>query len=371
MVRPTNVRVLALLITYLAAAPFAAQATEANLRPFRLGVISMNREIDRVKPLAESDTGGFVVRGNIIIGSFDSEKIRAYNLETHKNVWWHSTDGELTAPPLLVESNLFFATRSGHLTAISAGTGEPLWDTELDSYIERPLTFSNGVIYVVTTGQVAYAVEASSGRRLWVHDGGFPDAITVRRPPASVVHDGRLLIGLASGDIIALKIEDGKQLWKYNPFYQEAKFKDFIGDMIIHNGKLLVSRYDGLTALITIAQERQVVWQDRQPSASTSTFRAGRLYVGLASGEILAYDASTGRINWRANVGTTSSFLMASETTIYAIGTNGRISALDIGTGAYQWGDNLGSRMATAPIVNGNQMFIATGLHNLYGYKIQ
>ena len=346
-------------------------AASPTLKPFRLGVIAMNRQIDKVKPLAESDTGGFVKRGNILIGSFNATNIRAYNIDTRKNLWWHATDGELTAPPLLVENTVFYATRSGQLAAVNATTGDSIWSTELDSYIERPITFSNGVLYAVTTGQVAYAVDTVSGKRLWVQDAGFPDMITVRRPPAPIVQDGRLIIGLASGDIIALKIEDGKQIWRYNPFYQETKFKDFIGEFVVHNGKLLVSRYDGLVALISIDQERQVIWQDRQTSASTSTFRSGRLYVGLTNGDVVAYDATSGRVNWRSQLGTTPAFMVASETSLFVIGNNGRISALDIGSGAYQWFDALGSRIATAPIISENQMFVTTGLHNIYGYQIQ
>lgn len=349
----------------------SSEAAPRKDRPFRLGVIRMNVPLDQIKPLAESDNGGFVMRGDLVIGGFDSKTIRAYNVSTRKNIWWQAIEGEVTAPPLLIENTIFISTRSGHLTALNATTGEKIWDTTLDSFSERPLTWSNGFIYVVTAGQVAYSIEAASGKRLWVHDAGFPDMVTVRRPPAPVIHDGRMIVGLASGELLALKIEDGKRLWRYNPFYQEARFKDVIGEMIIHNGKLLLSRYDGLIAIVDINQERQVIWQDRQTSVSTSTFRAGRYYVGLTSGEVLAYDASTGRINWRAQTGTTPSFMIASETHIYVIGTNGRVSSLDIGTGDYQWGDDMGSRIGTAPIVTGNKMFVVTGLHNLYGYQIQ
>ena len=348
-----------------------AQQSQLQARPFRMGVILMNPDLDRVKPLAQSDNGGFAMRGDVLIGGYNADTIRAYNIETRKNLWWQKTDGEVTAPPLIVENNLFVTTRSGHVMALNVSTGERLWDTTLDSYSERPLIWSNGFLYVVSTGQVVYSIEASSGKRVWVHDAGFPDMGVVRRPPAAVIHDGRVIVGLATGELLALKIEDGKRLWRYNPFYQEARFKDVIGEMIVHNGKLLISRYDGLVALVDMSQERQVIWQDRQTSVSTSAFRAGRYYAGLVNGDILAYDASTGRVNWRSQLGVAASFMVASETSLYVIGTNGRIMAVDIATGGYQWGDDLGGRVGTAPIVTGNKMYVATGLQNLYGYKIQ
>ena len=347
------------------------RAEPLKQRPFRLGVIRMSEDLDRVKPVAESDTGGFVIRGDVMIGSLDHQWIRAYNMSTKMTLWWLQVDGEITAPPLMIENTVYVSTRSGKLIAINALTGERLWDTTLDAHLDRPMTWSNGYIYAVSAGQVAYSIEASSGKRMWVHDAGFPDLVVVRRHPAPVIHDGRMIIGLATGELVALKIDDGKRIWRYNPFYQEARFKDVIGEMVVHGGKLLISRYDGLIALVDITQERQVIWQDRQTSASTSTFRSGRYYVGLTNGEVLAYDASTGRINWRTQTGPTPAFIIASETALYVVGTNGRVSAIDIGTGQFQWGDNLGGRIATAPIVTGNRMYVATGLRNLYAYKIQ
>jgi outer membrane protein assembly factor BamB len=354
-----------------ACASYALEALASAKQPFRIGMIVMNPELDAQKPLALSDNGGFILRGDIVYGSFDSNYMRAYNRVTRKNIWWFKTDGEVTSPPLMVENTIYVSTRSGNLSAINASTGEELWSTQLDSYSERPLTLSNGFLFVATTGQVTYSIEAKSGKRAWVHDAGFPDSVVVRRPPAPLIHDGRVVIGLASGELLALKIEDGKRLWRYNPFYQEARFKDVIGEMVVHNGRLLLTRYDGLVALVDFAQERQVLWQDRQTSVSTSTFRSGRYYVGLTNGDVICYDASTGRISWRKSLGPTAAFMMASETHLYVMSTNGRITALESSSGNYEWADNLGGRIGTPPIVNGDQMYISTGLRNIYAYKIQ
>jgi outer membrane protein assembly factor BamB len=362
-----------LLVTFFCAV-FAVQSAYAfpeKKRPFRLGVIRLNKNLDTVKPLAETDTGGFAARGDVFIGGLDSNWIRAYNMSTKITLWWQQTDGEITSPPLLIENTVYVSSRSGKLTALNATTGERLWETLLDAHIERPMTWANGNIYAVSAGQVAYAIEASSGKRLWVHDAGFPDMVVLRRAPAPVIHDGRMIFGLATGELLALKIEDGKRLWRYNPFYQEARFKDVIGDMIVHGGKLLVSRYDGLVALVDMTQERQVIWQDRQTSVSTSAFRSGRYFVGLTNGTIIAYEANTGRVNWKVSTGPTPAFLVASESVLYAIGNSGRVTAIDIGSGEYQWGDDLGGRVSVPPIVTSDRMYIATGLKNLYGYRIQ
>ncbi|MCX6124597.1 MAG: PQQ-binding-like beta-propeller repeat protein [Proteobacteria bacterium] len=319
-------------------------AAENVARPFRLGMFKMNQAYDSQKPLAVADSAGYAIVGDVIYGTFDNTRYQAWNFKQHKHVWWLPTDGESTSPPLMVENTLFFSTRSGKVYSVNAATGLKNWEIALDSYVERPLVFSGGQLYLVTVGQVAYSLDANSGKRLWVYDAGFPEHITVRRPPAPLVFEDRMIFGIASGELVALKANDGKVSWRYNPLYVDGRFHDPVGEMILSNGKLLIARYDGLVAQIDMGPDRKVVWQDKTTSVSTSTFRGGRYYVGLVSGDVVAYDTSNGRVIWRTNTAATPSFISVGETTIYSVATDGRMFALDMSSGDIIWIEDLGSR---------------------------
>lgn len=345
-------------------------AADVPKRPFRIGMFRINRDLDDQKPLAVADSAGYVVREDSIIGGYDRTKITSWNFKFNRRNWWSESDGEPTSPLLIVENTIFVSTRSGKLLAINATNGAHLWEVALDAHAERPLIFLNGQIYIVTVGQVAYSIEAKSGKRVWVYDAGFPDSVVVRRAPAPIIHDGKLVFGVASGELVAIKIEDGKIAWRFNPLYLENRFHDAVGEMVSLSGKILITRYDGFVAQIELEGDHRVVWQNKLTSISTSGFRNGKYYVGLVAGEVLAIDAVSGRTTWRAQTGTTPAFIVTGETLIYSIGADGRVVAIDQATGEFAWTDDLGSRIASPPIVTEDSMFITTGLRNVYGYKL-
>lgn len=339
-------------------------------RPFRLGVFRLNPALDTQKPLAVADSAGYVIRDDVIFGSFDRGRIIAWNFKQKRHLWWASTEGEATAPPILIENTLLVSTRSGMIYSFNASSGQKNWEIALDSHSERPLTISGGQLYVVTAGQVAYGIDVASGKRLWVYDAGFPEHITVKRPPAALVYEGRVIFGIASGELVALKADDGKLAWRYNPLYVDYRFHDPVGEMVLMNGKLLLTRYDGLIAEVDMSGDRRVIWQEKTISVSTSTFRGGRYYAGLVSGDVIAYDAANGRSVWRTATGATPSYLIVGESHLYAIATDGRIFAIDITSGEIAWIEDLGSRVAAPPIVTNDRMYISTGLRNVYGFKL-
>lgn len=361
---------LLLYVTSLALVTTDAVAAPIAKRPFRIGMFRMNRGIDDQKPLAVADSAGYVIRDDTIIGGYDRKKMTAWNFKQKRRVWWSDIDGELTSPLLLVENTIFVSTRSGKLLAVNATSGQHIWEVALDAHSERPILFANGQVYVVTVGQVAYSIEAQSGKRTWVYDAGFPDAMVVRRAPAPLIQDGKMIFGVASGELVALKLDDGKVAWRFNPLYLENRFHDPVGEMMALNGKILMTRYDGFVAQVELEGDHRVTWQDRLTSISTSAFRSGRFYVGLVAGEILAIDALSGRTSWRNQTATTPAFIVVGETLVYSIGTDGRIVAIDQSSGETAWVEDLGGRIACPPIVTEDRMYITTGLHNVYGYKL-
>jgi outer membrane protein assembly factor BamB len=345
-------------------------AAAETRRPFRLGVYKLNRSLDEIKPLAAADSAGYAIQGGILFGGYDSTRFMAWDLTQKKHLWWTTIDGDVTSPPLLIENTLFFSTRSGKFYAVNASTGQINWDLTLDAHVERPLLFSNGRLFIVTVGQVAYSVDAASGKRYWVFDAGFPDQITVKRPPAPIINDDKVVFAIASGELVAIKIDDGKISWRYNPLYIESRFHDPVGDMVLANNKLLITRYDGLIAEVSIADDRRISWQDKQTSIATSMFRGGRYYAGLVSGDVMAYDVATGRSIWRVSTAATPAYIVVGETSLFAIANDGRIFTIDLSDGRIVWVDDLGSRIASPPIVTENRMYISTGLRNMYGYRL-
>jgi outer membrane protein assembly factor BamB len=340
-------------------------------RPFRLGLLQLSEESNREKTLGVSSSAGWAVAGGLLIGAWDKKWVGAKNLATGRVAWWFEGESDLTAPVSVVGSWVMLGFRSGRLVKVEVATGRKVWETSLDSFTERSVLLNGANLLVYTAGQVLYSIDFQTGKPNWLFDAGFPEGLTIRGGVVPVVHDNRVLLGTASGEIVAVDQQTGKSLWRYNPAFNDSKFHDLVGELVVRNNQLLVTRYDGLVASVDLASsERRLVWQNQLPSSATSAFRNGRYYVGTVSGVLHAFDASTGREVWQTVTGTSVGHIVAGEAVVYAVGSNGRLSAIDTVSGSILWHDDVAGEVASAPFVHDVALHVATGLRNIYSWKL-
>lgn len=366
-----------------AAAPAKAQAPSAapselagpekvQERPFRMGYIRINDYLDRTKPLAALDGAGWTMNTDLLIGGFDERWVGALSLSNKKVAWWFDGKVGMTAPPGSFGSSVVLGFRDGKVVKLDALTGKRLWTANLDSFSERPMLLSGTTLYVLTAAQVLYALDFQSGKTLWLFDGGFPEGLTIRGGARPIVHDNKVIFGLASGELLAVNVDSGKLVWRYNPAYNDARFHGVVGEMVVRNNKLLIARYDGLVASVDLASNvRSTVWQDQLPGLTTSAFRNGRYYVGGVNGDVYGYDADTGRRIWRSVTDAAITSITPGETLLFIAGGRGRVSAMDQSSGHIVWHDQPGGTLASAPILQDNAIYFTTGLRSIYGYKIR
>ncbi len=348
-------------------------APTVHHRPFRLGFMSLNTELDDQKPLAPIDTAGFVVNSGVLIGAFDPQWVGGMSMMTRKILWWLDGKVTMTAPPGSFGAAVVLGFRDGRVVKVEALTGKRVWTAPLDSFTERAFLLNGTTLYVVTASQVLYAIDFQSGKTLWMFDGGFPDGLSIRGGARPVFHDGKVIFGVSSGEVLGVASDTGKLLWRYNPAYNDARFHDIVGEMVVRNNRLIVSRYDGLIAAIDLSSAvRSVVWQEQRSGLTTSAFRGSRYYVGTLSGEVIALDPdNNGKQVWRTVTGAAVTNITAGETQIFVGGSGGRVTALDARTNEILWHDKLGSSLASPPILFENSIYYTTGLKSLYAYKLR
>ncbi len=342
-------------------------------RPFRLGYISLNDELNLQKPLASIDPGGFVVNSGVLIGSFDQQWVGGLSLTTRKILWWLDGKVSMTAPPGSFGSAVTLGFRDGKVVKVEALTGKRLWTASLDSFTERSFLLNGTTLYVLTASQVLYALDFQSGKTLWLYDAGFPDGLSIRGGARPLFFDGKVVFGVASGEMLGVSADSGKLLWRYNPAYNDARFHDIVGETSVRSNRLILSRYDGLVAAIDLSTSvRSVAWQEQLPGVTTSTFRGARFYIGALNGDVYALDPdNNGKRLWRAITGAPVTTITAGETQLFVAGAGGRITALDARTGEILWHDKVGSSLASAPVLFENSIYYTTGMKSLYAYKLR
>ena len=236
--------------------------------------------------------------------------INQSNVKNLVPVWSFQTGtpGGLTGMPLVVDGVIYLTTSWNHIFAIDARTGAELWhyqrrlpDADGLSYCcgpaNRGVSIWNGLLYTATLDAHLVAIEAKTGRVRWdVELGKAEDNLNAKQPPL-VVGD-KLFIGIAGGDqpsrgfIDAYEAKTGKRLWRFYtvPGEGEPGAETWPGDTWKRGGAApwMHGSYDPELNLI--------YWGVGQPwPVYDGDAREGD---NLYSNSVVALDPETGKLRW-------------------------------------------------------------------------
>lgn len=156
------------------------------------------------------------------------DQINLGNVKDLGAVWSLDLKDERSkGPPVVLDGTMFIATAGGHVMAVDAKTGDVKW-----SYLptgpgldvrNRGLAVGGGKVYFGLTDGSVSAVDAATGTQAWttyIGDGPARFGMFVSAAPSYA--DGKVLVGLASGDagikgrFVALDAATGKLIWQFN-----------------------------------------------------------------------------------------------------------------------------------------------------------
>jgi alcohol dehydrogenase (cytochrome c) len=158
-------------------------------------------------------------------------QINRNNVKNLVPVWSFQTgtpDG-LVATPLFVDGVIFLTTSWNQVFAIDARSGAELWRykrrlPEKLSFCcgpaNRGVSILNGMLYMTTLDAHLVALEARSGRVRWdIELGKVADNLNAKQPP--LIAGNKLIVGIAGGDspsrgfLDAYDAASGKRLWRF------------------------------------------------------------------------------------------------------------------------------------------------------------
>lgn len=366
-----------------APAPQASVSTEAqpcldvnaptftNCRPFRTGMIKLAPDLDAEKPIGAIDESGWAMATDVLIGSVDPQWVSAYHLKTKTFTWWLKIPESMTAPAEVFGSWAVIPLRDGRLLKVETQTGKQLWETRLSRFVTAKTTLSGNVLLAYSADQKLYAIDFQTGQHLWVYDTGTTANLLLRAGAGPVVAGSEVIFGTTEGDVRSVSLNSGKENWKLDPSREDFRFKDVVGEIGMGNHQIYAARSDGLVfAVDTLNKPNDVLWKETFPSVTGSAYRDGTYVVGCINGDLIALQASTGRQLWKVNVGASVKTITIGEKAIFVGGSQGRITAVSGANGQILWHDDLQGVVTRQPIVVDDEIYFATGVKVLYGYKV-
>lgn len=345
--------------------------SDPDCKPFRAGIVKLSPERDAEKTLATNEWAGWIQYRDDMIGGYDDFWLTSYQLKSKRHRWWYNLTKPLSAPPLAHENDLYVGTQDGLLVKLDATNGKKAWEAKLSRFVSRAMVEADRFVVAVTANNQVYGIDAQTGGVKWVYGFDASESIPMAIAAAPVVREKVVYVGLATGAIVALSLNDGKELWKYEGEYTTARFKDVVGSIYLVGQRLIYARNDGrVVALDYQGTVRAALWETVLPSITTSEFREGTLYLGCLNGDVIAIDATSGRKLWQFNLVEPIASMIAGESALYVGTARGMIASIQQKGDKLNWYDHVRGTLYSKPFFYADQVHFMSGMEVIYSYKL-
>lgn len=288
----------------------------------------------------------------------------------------------LTSQPVVADGKVFTLDTRAQLSAFEIEKGKRVWsinvqpEDEDEAVIGGGVSFSDGTLYVTSGYNEAMAVNPDNGEIVW-----RADLIAPARAAPTVML-GRVFITLLNNTIVALNAGNGKVIWEYNSIAESAGLLGAASpaadrDVVIpglSSGDLLALR----------VENGALAWQDNLSRAlrlgglsGLADIRAlpvleGDLVIAISyGGKMAALDKRTGNRLWQRDISGLETPWIANNV-VYVLNTENQLIALDKMNGAIYWMTELekfqnpkkrqSPIIWTGPVMAGSRLLLA-GTH--------
>tara|TARA_R110002072_G_scaffold28369_1_gene91229 strand:+ start:4261 stop:5625 length:1365 start_codon:yes stop_codon:yes gene_type:complete len=245
--------------------------------------------------------------GNIFV--IDAEGIvHAVDAETGSEIWsrrlrsGNRRDRMAFGGGLAYDGGRIFA-HAGYrfMVALDATTGEEVWRTESLTPFHAAPTATGGRVYIATDDDELYALDSDDGSVLWTHQGIVEPARLITSPSPAVLGDV-LVVPYASGEIIALRVENGNPLWndaltRTGGLTPISEINDLAGSPVIAGDTVYVMNHSGLMAAIDLRSGERV-WNVPAGGLNAPWVAGNYLFLVTTEGEVVCMQRDTGAIAW-------------------------------------------------------------------------
>ncbi|HEY1128266.1 MAG TPA: PQQ-binding-like beta-propeller repeat protein, partial [Roseateles sp.] len=138
--------------------------------------------------------------------------VRAFDLQTGKQVWQYKSDLRLSGGPGAGQGLVVVGTLNGQVIALDATTGAEKWQVKVPNEVISAPAIAQGLVFVRTNDGRVSALSVETGERRWFWTHELP-SLTVRGNAPVVAGPGVLFAGSDDGTLTALSANDGRPLW--------------------------------------------------------------------------------------------------------------------------------------------------------------
>ena len=318
-------------------------------------------------------------------------------LDSSLNEVWNVRIGEgnsarsrINSEPLVAEGLVFVMDSNSQLTAHSL-SGSLQWTRDLAvadadrQVMPGGLAYDNGMLFATTGSGFLYMLDAGTGNLLRQQE--FASAV-VHPPTAS---GGRVYVLTADGNGWAVSVANDRLLWKVTGGLSHAVLSGGISPAIA--GQNVIMPLSSGQIVAVNARSGGIRWRANTGGTSSAeprtlilgisgspVFDGSRIYAATLAGRVVALNATNGSLVWGQNIGASDTLWIAGES-VYLISDDGKLTRLDAGNGTVIWERQLphhiqsnprrrkGVYVNYGPIMAGGRLLVTSDSGSIWEYS--
>lgn len=293
-------------------------------------------------------------------------------------LWKFALGAGTWAPPVVADGTVYLGTSAGQFHAVRAADGTAAWTWQGTHGIDGRAVVGADTVCFIDTKMNLVALNRTDGTLRWqtaLHDEQLagkpaPDNPTFNHRAATpLLLDGVIYCGSSDGGLYALDATTGAKLWRH-----DAKAPVFSGIGRHGTDTLMFGTMDGSVVLLD-RRTRQETLRVKTGGGvvTTPVVAAGRLVVGSRDYMLYAFNLADGSPAWKFSYWFSwieSTPVLADGLLYVGASDYSRVTALDPATGRARWATPVHGMNWGSPLVTTDRIFTGTASQNIEGTAI-
>jgi len=249
-----------------------------------------------------------VVYGGRLYAVDTDGMVHAFDTATGAKVWQVALEarddgsGSVFGGGVSADATRVYATNGvGEVAALNSADGSQIWRVKPAGPLRGAPTLAFGSVYVMTQDNQLVSLNQADGSIAWQQGGSLGQAgvFGVAAPAAG---QGTVVAGFSSGELIAYRYENGRNLWsdalaRTSISTSVSSLTDIDADPIIDRGRVYAVGEGGRMAAYELVTGQRI-WELNIAGISTPVIAGEWLFVLTDDARILCIARATGKVRW-------------------------------------------------------------------------
>lgn len=274
----------------------------------------------------------------------------------------------------VANGRVYVTSGLGVIEALDATTGASIWRKRLRVPLHSAPTIEAGRVFAVTDDNELYAFNASDGAVIWTYQGIIESARMLTAPAPAVVDD-TVIAPFASGEVVALRVQNGGVLWqdtltasgRLTPL---ASLNDISSGPVIADGYVIATSQSGVISAFDL-RTGQLIWTQPAGSIGFPWVAGDFVYTVTVEGEVVCLSKLDGSVVWIQQLSAYKNVkkrkkkiawagpILASDR-LLVMASNGQAVSLNPYNGAIINEFKMGASVFASPIIANETVYVLT-----------